>query len=583
MKNWKALIAGFLVLCLLPLAMPQTYVRAEEEEEQETEEPIPESYYYEIESNSIPGWPQGPAIESAAAAVLDMDSGTFLYSKNATAKMYPASTTKIMTTLLLLENCDLDDTITFSEIVFDLEEGSSHLGVQPGEKMKLRDAAYGIMLASANDISNGVAEYIGGSLSGFADLMNAKAQELGCVNTHFANPHGLYQEDHYTCAYDMALIAQAAYENPAFYEIVTTHEYTIPKTNLVEEERSFLNHHKMMHSDEEYYREWCTGGKTGFTSDSLNTLVTFAEQDGRRLAAVVFRVNGADKAYRETTQITEYGLEKFYTNKFEAGNTKRTFYDIMGIGYPGEVSHFQSDYWRQVPVTDGSGCITLPYTADASELSYQVTAADGNKKIFSYEYNGCPVGVSEGRFRSLAAPVLQPYLIRSDRVKETSKPAASSGGKIQIESLDDVLDQTTAIFHTGYRMFEQYTQEHPMAVLAGGAILLVLLILFIIVLIFRCTADSRIKRRRKQEETERRRREEEIERMTTAEIEAELRAVMEQERLRREQQRIADEEAERAAEEARRMDEKAHETERMLDELEKERKERLASESKGKV
>lgn len=100
-----------------------------------------------------------------------------------------------MTTLLLVENCDLDDEITFSDIVYDLEEGSSHLGIQPGEKMTLRDAAYGIMLASANDISNGVAEYIGGSLSGFADMMNAKAAELGCVNSHFANPHGLYNDD----------------------------------------------------------------------------------------------------------------------------------------------------------------------------------------------------------------------------------------------------------------------------------------------------------------------------------------------------------------------------------------------------
>ena len=198
MKNWKAYIAGLFVLCLC-LMTPFTSVFAEENEEsQETEEPIPDSYYYEIESNGIQGWPQGPAIESASAVVMDMDTGIYLYSKQATEKMYPASTTKIMTTLLLLENCDLDDTITFSEIVYDLEEGSSHLGIQPGEEMTIRDAAYGIMLASANDISNGIAEYIGGSLSGFADLMNAKAQELGCVNTHFSNPHGLYSEDHYT-------------------------------------------------------------------------------------------------------------------------------------------------------------------------------------------------------------------------------------------------------------------------------------------------------------------------------------------------------------------------------------------------
>ena len=173
MKSWKSLIAGFLIVCLCMFA-PCPYLFAEENsteaQEEETEEAIPESYYYPIESNEIKNWPQGPAIEAASATVLDMDSGTFLYSKNAEEKQYPASITKIMTTLLLVENCDLDDEITFSDIVYDLEEGSSHLGIQPGEKMKLRDAAYGIMLASANDISNGVAEYIGGSISGFADL-----------------------------------------------------------------------------------------------------------------------------------------------------------------------------------------------------------------------------------------------------------------------------------------------------------------------------------------------------------------------------------------------------------------------------
>lgn len=576
MKNWKALIAGFLVLCLLPLMAPYTPVRAEEGgEEQETEEPIPESYYYEIESNQIPGWPQGPAIESAAAAVMDMDTGTFLYSKNATAKMYPASITKIMTTLLLVENCDLNEEITFSEIVYDLEEGSSHLGIQPGEKMSLKDAAYGAMLASANDICNGIAEYMAGSISGFSDMMNARAQEIGCVNTHFANPHGLFQEDHYTCAYDMALIARTAYENPLFREIAGTKEYTIPETNLTEEERSFLNHHKMLHSDEEYYRDWCMGGKNGFTSDSLNTLVTYAEKDGKSLVSVVLCVNGADKAYIDSTKILEYGLENFYTKNFETSGSKRTFYDIMGFGYLGEASMFQPAIWDQVPVANGRGSITLPNTADKAELTYQVTEQAGNRKVFSYEYNGCLVGTAQGSFYSFFAPAQFTYQTKSDAVKEIVKSA--SGSNIQIESLNEVLEQTTALFNNGYRMVTEYAETHFTTVLIGGIIILIILILFIILLIFRCTSDSRIKRRRKQEEEERRRREAEIEQMTTAEIEAELRAVMEQERLKKEQERAALAEAERAAEEARRMEEKAHETERMLEELEKERQERLAS------
>ena len=570
MKKWKALVTGILVFCLLPWSFAWA-----EEEGQETEDPYPDSYYYTIESNETVNWPQGPAIEAASAVVMDMDTGTFLYSKNATAKMYPASITKIMTTLLLVENCNLDDEITFSEIVYDLEEGSSHLGIQPGEKMTLRDAAYGIMLASANDMANGVAEYIGGSISGFADMMNAKASELGCVNTHFANPHGLYQEDHYTCAYDMALIARAAYENPIFREIAGTRIYCIPKTNLTDEERYFTNHQKILQKDEEYYRKWCTGGKTGYTEDCLNTLVTYGEKGGQRLVSVVLRVNGADKAYLESIGIMEYGFENFYTKKYESGSSNLTFYDIMGLRYLGDASGFQSPVWERSPAQQCFSVISLPNNASASDLTYEVTQENRNERFLSYKYNGCPVGTSRGDFRTIAAPAQMVF----EKDVEVKAPAESvlADTDIQIESFDEVLTQATEIFQTGYQMFTDYTENHFMTVIIGGTLLLVVLVVFIIILIFRCTSESRIRRRRKQEERERKKREEEIDQMTTAEIEAELRAVMEQERLRKEQERIAQAEAERAAEEARIMEEKAHETERLIDELEQERQERLSS------
>lgn len=542
MKNWKALFVRFLVLCLC-FTMSFSVVWAEEEEE--TEEPIPDSYYYEIESNGIVDWPQGPAIESASAVVMDMDSGAFLYSKQATEKMYPASTTKIMTTLLLIENCDLDDTITFSEIVYDLEEGSSHLGIQPGEEMSIRDAAYGIMLASANDISNGIAEYIAGSISGFADMMNQKAAELGCVNTHFSNPHGLYSDDHYTCAYDMALIAKAAYDNPTFCEIVGTKEYLIPETNLSEEARSFLNHHKMMQGDSEYYKEWCTGGKTGFTSQCLNTLVTYAEKDGMRLVSVVFRVNGAGKAYAESTQILSYAFENFTMRNYEKNALKQTFYDIMGLGYLGDAAMFQSPIWQRNTADACRVCITLPNGASRENISYSLTSENGKRKNVSYDYNGQVIGWSTGEFDAVYAPAQLLY----ENDVEVSTTVHSLDTDIQIDSFDEVLMQAVAIFDTGYKALQNYTENHVVVVMAGGAFLLVLLIVFIVVVIFRTTANSRIKKRRKQEELERRRREEEIDKMTTAEIEAELRAVMEQERLRREQEQREQVKAERAAEE----------------------------------
>lgn len=578
MKNWKAVLTGFLVLCLLIFA-PVAATFAEEDaegQEEETEEAIPDSYYYPIESNQIKDWPQGPAIEAAAATVMDMDTGTFLYSKNATEKMYPASITKIMTTLLLVENCDLDDEITFSEIVYDLEEGSSHQGIQPGEKMTLRDAAYGIMLESANDISNGVAEYMGGSISGFADMMNARAAEIGCVNTHFSNPHGLYSDDHYTCAYDMALIAKTAYQNPTFREIATTRYHTIPETNLVEEERYLMNHHKMMHEDSEYYWQYVAGGKNGFTSQCLNTLVTYAQKDGRSLVSVILRVNGAGKAYDETRTILGYGFDNFSTVNYKRNNSSRTFYDIMGLSALGASTWFQSDVWRRTPAADCSISLTLPNTVSADRLTLRTGEKAGNSRSVIYEYEGTAVGVSRGTFYPIYAPAQLSFEGEAVVAEPAQEEEAVSAGGIRIENLDGVLAQTAAIFESGFAALEGYTSEHTVTVLAAGAVVLVILIVFIVVLIFRCTSDMRIKRRRKQEEKERKLREEEIERMTTAEIEAELRAVMEQERIRKEQEVLRQEEAVRAAEESRRLEEEAHETERLLQELEEERLQRRA-------
>ena len=213
-RKWKK--APWFLMLFLSLFLMTAYVAPVSAEEEEETEFIPAEYYDPIDTNEIPGWPQGEAVQSASAVVMDMNTGTFLYSKNAYEKRYPASITKIMTAMVALENGNLDDEITFDESVYDLEEGSSHVGIQPGEKMTLRHALYALMLESANDAGVGIAEYLGGSLEGFAELMNKKAEELGCVNTHFTNPHGLHNENHYTCAYDMALIAQAAYEIPEF-------------------------------------------------------------------------------------------------------------------------------------------------------------------------------------------------------------------------------------------------------------------------------------------------------------------------------------------------------------------------------
>ena len=223
-----------------PLAAAENTQAVQESTETDTaaQEPaMPESYEWEIQSNNIAGWPQGPKIIAETGIVMDLDTGEILYAKGIDEKRAPASITKIMTAMLAIEKVPLDTEITFTDEVNNIEPGSTHIGIKPGETLSMEESLYGILLGSANEVSSGVAEYIGGTVQAFVDMMNQRAQDLGCKNTHFVNANGLYADDHYTTARDMALIAQAAFQNETFRNIVKTQYYIIPPTNITAEER----------------------------------------------------------------------------------------------------------------------------------------------------------------------------------------------------------------------------------------------------------------------------------------------------------------------------------------------------------
>ena len=276
---------------------------------QQTDTPeVPESYNWEIQSNKISGWPEGPKVVAETAILMDVDSGEILYAKGIDEKRAPASTTKIMTAMLALEKVPFDTQITFTDEVNNIEPGSTHIGIKPGETLTMKDCAYAILLASANEVSSGVAEYIGGTVPKFVDEMNQRAKELGCKNTHFVNANGLYDENHYTTARDLALIAQAAFQNETFREIIKTPYYIVPKTNITNEERWLNNHHKMVLDGAQHY-EGCLGGKTGYTVKAGNTLVTYAERNGTTLVCVVLADNVSH--YDDTKAIFDYGFTNF--------------------------------------------------------------------------------------------------------------------------------------------------------------------------------------------------------------------------------------------------------------------------------
>ena len=257
-------------------------------------------------------WPEEIGVNSPSAILLEANTGTILYDKNSKEKLYPASITKIMTTMIALEHADLDEIVTFSDASIDNTEGSG-IARDYGEQMSMEECLYAIMLESANECAYAVAEHVAGSIEAFAEMMYAKAAELGCVNTNFVNPHGLHDNNHYTCSYDMALIAKAAYENETFRIITGTKARMIPPTNKHAEETPLQNHNKLLHRYQKgnYVYEYCTGGKTGYTTVANATLVTYAEKDGMILVCVVMNTDSTSE-WTDSIALFDYGFDNFH-------------------------------------------------------------------------------------------------------------------------------------------------------------------------------------------------------------------------------------------------------------------------------
>lgn len=295
MRKTLAVLLAFLLL--FTFSVP---AYATENTEATTEHP---------ETTEYPDEPsREPDLVANAAIVMDASTGQILYEKNAHEKKYPASITKIITTIIALEhNVDFDDTVTMSEnSIWDVERDSTLIGLDVGEKVTVKDLIYATMVKSANECAYALAEYVAGDKESFAKLMNEKASDIGCEDTHFVTPNGLHDEHHYTTAYDMALITKYALQNDTFREIAGTLSYTVPATNLTDETRPLWNGNKMINPAEPYYYEYCEGGKTGYTSNANNTLVTFSKKDGLELICVILDCDGAKYCYTDSRALYNY-------------------------------------------------------------------------------------------------------------------------------------------------------------------------------------------------------------------------------------------------------------------------------------
>ncbi len=503
-------------------------------DEEEEEEFIPEEYYEPVQSNSVEGWPQGQAIQAASGVVLDLDTGAWLYSKNCDRQLYPASITKIMTALLTIENADLDAVMTCSPIVYELDENASNTGLSEGEQMTIRDALYTLMLESANDTANALAEYVGGSLEGFAQMMNEKAASLGCTGTHFSNPSGLSADDHYTTAHDMALIAKAAYENETFRTICGTVEYEIPPTNTYEETRYLGNHHQMMKGDSDYYTDWCTGGKTGFTEMAWNTLVTYGEKDGKRLVCVLMHGNGAKQNYLETIDLMNYGFDNFRHVSMAEGEDDKTLGSLMDVNYLGKADWFNAPELDQVVShTGGTRLVTIPVDGEESDVqtaSSTAAPAPGESAVIPYTYHDWPVGSMTLAVNPVSMNLSYPW----QTVVRVRAEGETGDKEVSIQDTSDIVWQDVGDFANQMAgKADTFIQDNRKALILVVGILLILLLLLILMILLRSTRDYRSKKKLRAARREAQRLEEEIEAKSTAEIEEELRQAMAMEEERR--------------------------------------------------
>lgn len=342
---------------------------------------------------AAPAWPDNVSISAECGIVMDADTGAVLYGKNIHVGYFPASITKILTALIIIENCNMDDIVTFSHnAVYNVESGSSNAGIDEGDQLTVRDALYAMMLRSANEAANGLAEHCAGSIEAFSAMMNAKAASLGCTESHFNNPSGLNDPDHYTSAYDMALIAKAAFSNPTFVEIDSTLYYDLPVTKKNPDGLRIYPGHRMLKKNMSQYYPGIIGGKTGYTSLAGNTLVTCAERDGMKLVAVI--LNGHQTHYADTKALLDFGFQNFKSLK--VSDYDRTY------------SSIENDMTiAGLPTTDLSilsiqkdRSITLPKAADfsdaSSSISYELsaTAPENAVACISYSYNDREIGSS---------------------------------------------------------------------------------------------------------------------------------------------------------------------------------------------
>lgn len=339
----------------------------------------------------ISNLPKAPSVAAPSAILVEAKTGAILYAKDADTPYFPASITKIMTALLTIENCSLDETVTFSyRATHELEAGSSSIARTEGERLSVKDCLYAMLIASANEVAQALAEHVSGSIEAFAELMNQRAKELGCTNTNFTNPSGLNDPSHQTTAHDMALIMRAAIQNPDYLEINSTTSYSLPATNKNPQSLAISMKHKLLASGDLHY-DYAIAGKTGFTQLAGYTLVTYAVKDNLDLICVVMGGQASTDHYSTTRALFDYGFDNYTIYNVSESDTEYNLNNSML-----EDNSFLGSNILSLSVSDDDWILlpnSVPFSALNTEFAWGDSASGPNTlATVTYSYGGHQVG-----------------------------------------------------------------------------------------------------------------------------------------------------------------------------------------------
>ena len=346
-----------------------------------------------VESNEIEGWPQGPAVSARSAILMEANTGTILYEKNVHERLYPASTTKILTAYIARQNSSLDEMVEYSaEAVNSINWWEdANIGIKPGEALTMEQSLYSLMVGSANECANAIGEHVSGSIEAFVELMNQTAQELGCLDSHFVTTNGKHDENHYTTAYDMALIAQKYFSDELLCKMSNTASYVLPESPTLSREL-IPNTKNQLLAGKKYAYEYLVGSKTGYTDIARQSLISCAEKDGLKLICVVMQ-DESPMQFTDTVDLFNYGFSNFKAVNIAENDT------TYNIGANGNFLEESSVFGNSDPILsiDRTAYLVLPaditFEDLTSELSYD-GLSDHQAALIHYSYKNQPLGVA---------------------------------------------------------------------------------------------------------------------------------------------------------------------------------------------